>query len=346
MNHRCPIGITSNRLSGPYRTLAERRLSRHSPIREWLRRQENGTEGATADVLLDLLEGPFATRRMDRTVGFRLLGELELTDYERKRATRVLATALTPSNSPFAMLRGIAASAAVAAVNAFFAVLCVYLTSLLANREAISYQSPIAGMYPAVGAAFLVFLAVLAPREREAKTVVLQAALESAVIIGGPECLVPIYRQARRRMSALRLKADVALNELLPTIGDEWCGRLPRGATQVLTTLSWSAAPATALAALCALERAGDGSAAASVLRLSQRARHEQVKLQASHVTEILRKRRIMERDPETLLRAGGAYAAAHDIACSLLKPAALTPMNDELLRTLSGADIRTGTEG
>ncbi len=346
MNHRCPISTTSNRLSGPYRTLSERRLSRHSPIREWLRRQENGTEGATADVLLDLLEGPFATRRMDRTVGFRLLGELELTDYERERATRVLATALTPSNSPFAMLGGIAASAVVAAINAVCAVLCVYLTSLLANREAMSYQSPIAGMYPAVGAAFLVFLAVLAPREREAKTIVLQAALESAVIIGGPECLVPIYRQARRRMSALRIKADVALNELLPTIGVEWCGRLPRGATHVLTTLSCSVVPATALAALGALERAGDGTAATAVLRLSQRARNEQVRQRASHVTEVLRKRRLQEREPETLLRAGGAYAAAQDIACSLLKPAALSPVNDELLRTMSGADIIIGTDG
>ena len=315
-----------------FRTLGSYSLSWHSPIREWLRRQENGTEGATPDVLMDLLEGPFATRCQDRAVGFALLGDLELTAQERARAVRILCSALAIHRNPVSLVRKYRRSVRPAFFAAVVLTVAINLNGAFSDHSVLINQSRIQVLPPFAAMAFVMFLLVLVPRDKGTNSSELQAAMDSAVMIGGPDCLAAIYRHSRQRLSSLQKSADRALDMLMPTIGSQWAGRLPRDAAAVVIARCSNECTASAEAALDALERAGDATAASHMLKLAKRARDPHIRQKAESLATVLQGRKVIERDPHTLLRAGREDAHFRDLATSLLKPADPIHISEQLV--------------
>jgi hypothetical protein len=321
------------------RSAAARRLSVHSPIREWLRRQEEGTEGATADVLLDLLEGPFATRRADRTVAYTILGDIELNSAERVTAAKILSAALAVRRSPISILRKYVLSIRMSAFAAIATVLMVDLTGVLTYRSVMSYQLPIGHLMQFTVCAFGMFLMVLVPKDRGMNSAEQQAALESAVLLGGPECLSAVYRLSRQRLSALQPEAERALCMLLPTIGADWLGRLPGRVTSVLASLCGHQNQTLAFAALDAFERAGDCTAIPALTRLSARARFPERRKRIEVLVSVLQERVVIAHDPDTLLRAGSPDAMHKDLSSTLLKPADPASASEQLVIPASASE-------
>jgi hypothetical protein len=181
----------------------------------------------------------------------------------------------------------------------------------------------------AAGAGYALWIAVMVLIERRHTHITNRAAIAAVSVIGSPECIVGLQHQLHWGVAA-RTEASYAMRNVLPTVDESWYGRLPSGSTYALIALAGSGDEELALAALNALEKAGDGAAAADVRRLARISTRESVCQRAREVLPILESRLDHERSASVLLRA-----AVGDNEQHLLQPANNTESPaEEMLRS------------
>jgi HEAT repeat protein len=126
---------------------------------------------------------------------------------------------------------------------------------------------------------------------------------------------------------------------VLNRVTEDDYGRLPRDATPAICTLLRRRDERTRMAALSALEAAGDGRAVTAVRRIAETG-PDRTRQFADRVLAVLEERHRRESDPARLLRATDVPAGA---GASLVRPAGCAPTNDpaELLRPVrAGEDL------
>jgi hypothetical protein len=282
------------------------KLDRRSPVRFWIE-SDRKTEEGSAEELFHCLAQAEETVYVDRAVAFHMLGVIDLDPLEREHAMRLLLNALQwPEKEKISIVRfGGALGIAIAS----WLVFCIVMGIASLPRFDLS------GLPGLLLASLLTTPGILRGQDRNRACLTQRIAANALASVGNAECLAALYSQARQS-SHVRQEANQAIKALLPSVTVEWYGQLPSGAIVVLTALARSYDIDMALAALNALERAGNGSCASEVGRIAALAPGSRVSDRAAEVYRILIARQAQETAATTLLRP-----SAGQLADGLLHP-------------------------
>lgn len=318
-NGSSPFAREEEKVSEPLPSLRwERVLHRNSFIALWLRQRRAGSDAASADCLLEILESSERVSLAGRMAAYQALGAITMLPSERVRAVTLLLAALAPPAQAEAILARLGNSVLMAAAIGFFTGFQYwprFEKYTGCNEPAPSdafYDASSLGLFLAIPLCYL----CLSLYERQRLGRIQQTAATTLARVGDPDCLVALWDHVCRRTPARR-PALQALREILPSITADWYGKLPGGSGAALTALAESKEEELALAALNALEQAGGGDAAAAVARLAQSAESEHVRERAAAVLPVLLARKEQEGAASSLLRPSAAVSSDH-----LLKPA------------------------
>jgi hypothetical protein len=282
------------------------KLDRRSPIRFWME-SDRKTEEGSAEELFHSLAQTEETAWADRAVAFHMLGVIDLAPLEREHAMRLLLNALQwPEKEKISIVR-FGGALGIALIN--WSVLCIGMGIVSPPRFDLS------GLPGLLLASLLTTPAILRVQNRNRAYLTQRIAASALASVGNAECLAALYTQARQS-SHLRQEANQALKSLLPSVTGEWYGQLSSAASMTLTKLARSYNVEMALAALDALERAGNGSCVKEVERIAALAPGSRVSDRAAEVCRILIARQAQETAAATLLRP-----SAGQLTDGLLRP-------------------------
>jgi len=278
-----------------------RRLRRKSPIRLWLESNEEIAEGS-AWALFDALARTEPDGWRDRAVAFHALGLIELSPLERKHAGRLLLDAFKMPDVVRLSLGGIGRVA--------FTAFLGWLTF------AILFSMSLDALPWLIFLSLLTVPFVLVIQEQNRTTITKRITATALAQVGGPECIVALWKHVQRD-SPISDEAVAALKAILPRMSADLYGQLPAGCNDALVDMARSGdLPDLAIAALDALEWAGDGRCAKAIARITPRNAASRVYKRAAAVLPTLIARRQREEASATLLRPSSSAPTEH-----LLRP-------------------------
>ena len=272
-----------------------RKLRRKSPVRRWLESNEE-IEAGSADSLFRALARTDIDGWRDRAVAFHALGLIELSPLEREHAGRLLLDAFKKPDVIRLSLGGIGRVAFLAFVG--------WLTF------AILFSMSLGALPSLIFLSLVTVPFVLVVQEQNRTAITKWITATALAQVGGPECIVALWKDVQRN-SPISDEAFAALKAILPRMSADLYGQLPAGCNDALVEMARSPdLPDLAIAALDALERAGDGRCAKGIARITPRNAAGRVYKRAVAILPTLIARHEREQAAATLLRPSASVSA------------------------------------
>lgn len=255
-----------------------RKLGRRSPVRIWLDLKQKQAASGSAERLLDVLAHPQKLDWKELAVGYRALGEIELSPPERSRAAQLLLPTLTPLRSQAVLIRRLGRATALGFVLCLLGVAGTFLASRLFHQSswfpASSDEQPYVTAIVSFALSALITplitpfcFAGLVKTDRKRTATVKRAVLETLLRQGSPECVVALFKHINAYPD-LRPQAMSAFRSALAALQTDSNGRIPYDTLRTLEDMTFSPEEDLALDALDALCRFGNESSAKPVERL------------------------------------------------------------------------------
>lgn len=248
-------------------------------------------------------------------MSYHLLAHLSFTEEEREQANRVLLEAFKQTtDEPVTFVRIVQMGFKTFVGSALlFGVLGIFTGSFSIISCGGIFCWTI--MFTPIGLGYM---------DQQRSNHLRRLAAKALLQAGDPDCLVALYEHIRLP-SIFRKDALATIQAILPRVTADCYGRLPPGTAVTLARLAGSSDEKLALAALEALEQAGDGVAANAVQKLATRATSERVRNRAAALLPILIERAAHKMTASTLLRPSTQNQSEHLVRPVTGRPAELT---------------------
>lgn len=286
-------------------------LPQHSLVRRWLEISPQPT-GENVAMLFQALAHAKKRSWVDRAVVLHLLGTLELSPSERVETRRMLLDAfLQPQYERFSFPHFLRGLGVLILIGALFFVRPEYNDPVDSPGEIMFIQ--LCGVTVlSLGLSGIYYFYQAAFPQRYACQTTQRIAATTLASVGDPTCIQPLWQHIALGGPASR-EALHALKSALPSVTEEWYGRLPAGTEAALAAMSKSIQwPEFAIAALKALGNAGGATSIKAVERLASRARSQKVRAHAVATLSRLIARSEQGRAAATLLRPSSERQAEH----------------------------------